>query len=125
VVDGHVVCGLEGLDGQVPWRDAFCFERGVESFVTEPRERFEGIPYGDDLVARIGRAGDLKDQAGGWRLAGPQAEPVKRRYDNSRRLAQVAATRMKVIEAAQRLFTENGYPRPTTLFTPCCLPRCT
>jgi AcrR family transcriptional regulator len=41
------------------------------------------------------------------------AEPVKRRYDNSRRLAQVAATRMKVIEAAQRLFTENGYPATT------------
>jgi AcrR family transcriptional regulator len=41
------------------------------------------------------------------------AEPVKRRYDNSRRLAQVAATRMKVIKAAQRLFTENGYPATT------------
>ena len=41
------------------------------------------------------------------------AEPVKRRYDNSRRLAQVAATRIKVIEAAQRLFTENGYPATT------------
>ena len=100
--------GLEGLDARVPWRDTFCFERGVESFVTEPRERFEGIPYGDDLVARIGRAGDLKDQAGGWRLAGTQASG-----DNSRRLAQVAATRMKVIEAAQRLFTENGYPATT------------
>jgi AcrR family transcriptional regulator len=41
------------------------------------------------------------------------AEPVKRRYDNSRRLAQVAANRLKVIEAAQRLFTENGYPATT------------
>ena len=41
------------------------------------------------------------------------AEPVKRRYDNSRRLAQVAATRLKVIRAAERLFTENGYPATT------------
>lgn len=41
------------------------------------------------------------------------AEPVKRRYDNSRRLAQVAATRLKVIQAAHRLFTENGYPATT------------
>jgi AcrR family transcriptional regulator len=41
------------------------------------------------------------------------AEHVKRRYDNSRRLAQVAATRLKVIRAAERLFTENGYPATT------------
>ncbi len=41
------------------------------------------------------------------------AEPVKRRYDNSRRLAQVAATRLKVIQAAERLFTGNGYPATT------------
>src|SRR5215472_17159700 len=41
------------------------------------------------------------------------ADPVKRRYDNSRRQAQVAATRLKVIEAAERLFTEHGYPATT------------
>jgi AcrR family transcriptional regulator len=41
------------------------------------------------------------------------AEPVKRRYDNSRRQAQVRATRRKVIEAANRLFTEHGYPATT------------
>src|SRR6516162_6194445 len=41
------------------------------------------------------------------------AEPVKRRYDNSRRQAQVRATRRTVIEAAQRLFTEHGYPATT------------
>jgi TetR/AcrR family transcriptional regulator, regulator of autoinduction and epiphytic fitness len=41
------------------------------------------------------------------------AEPVKRRYDNSRRLAQVRATRLKVIEAAKRLFVERGYPATT------------
>ena len=40
-------------------------------------------------------------------------EPVKRRYDNSRRLAQMAATRLKVIKAAERQFTENGYPATT------------
>jgi AcrR family transcriptional regulator len=37
------------------------------------------------------------------------AEPVKRRYDNSRRQAQVQATRRTVIEAAKRLFAEHGY----------------
>ena len=41
------------------------------------------------------------------------AEAVKRRYDNSRRQAQARATRRKVIEAAQRLFTEHGYPATT------------
>jgi TetR/AcrR family transcriptional regulator, regulator of autoinduction and epiphytic fitness len=41
------------------------------------------------------------------------AEPVKRRYDNSRRQAQVRATRLKVIGAAQRLFTAHGYPATT------------
>lgn len=41
------------------------------------------------------------------------AEPVKRRYDNSRRQAQVRATRRKVIEAAQRVFIERGYPATT------------
>jgi AcrR family transcriptional regulator len=40
-------------------------------------------------------------------------EAVKRRYDNSRRQAQVRATRLKVIEAAKRLFTEHGYPATT------------
>jgi AcrR family transcriptional regulator len=40
-------------------------------------------------------------------------EPVKRRYDNSRRQAQVRATRLKVIEAAQRLFVKYGYPATT------------
>jgi len=41
------------------------------------------------------------------------AEPVKRRYDNSRRQAQVRATRLKLIKAAERLFTERGYPATT------------
>ena len=40
-------------------------------------------------------------------------EPVKRRYDNSRRQAQARATRLKVIEAAKRLFVEHGYPATT------------
>ena len=40
-------------------------------------------------------------------------EAVKRHYDNSRRQAQARATRRKVIEAAQRLFTEHGYPATT------------
>jgi len=40
-------------------------------------------------------------------------EPVKRHYNNSRRQAQVCATRLKVIEAANRLFTEHGYPATT------------
>jgi AcrR family transcriptional regulator len=41
------------------------------------------------------------------------AEAVKRRYDNSRRLAQVRATRLRVIEAARSLFIEYGYPATT------------
>jgi AcrR family transcriptional regulator len=41
------------------------------------------------------------------------AEAVKRRYDNSRRQAQVRVTRLRVIEAAKRLFTEHGYPATT------------
>jgi AcrR family transcriptional regulator len=41
------------------------------------------------------------------------AEAVKRRYDNSRRQAQVRSTRRKVIEAAKRLFTQHGYPATT------------
>jgi AcrR family transcriptional regulator len=40
-------------------------------------------------------------------------EGVKRRYDNSRRQAQARATRRAVVEAATRLFTENGYPATT------------
>src|SRR5215472_10496254 len=40
-------------------------------------------------------------------------EVVKRRYNNSRRQAQVRATRLKVIEAAKHLFIENGYPATT------------
>jgi AcrR family transcriptional regulator len=41
------------------------------------------------------------------------AEAVKRRYDNSRRLAQVRATRLRVIDAAKRLFIDAGYPATT------------
>jgi AcrR family transcriptional regulator len=40
-------------------------------------------------------------------------EAVKRRYDNSRRQAQARATRLRVIEAAKRMFTEHGYPATT------------
>lgn len=40
-------------------------------------------------------------------------EAVKRPYDNSRREAQVRATRLRVIEAAKRLFTDFGYPATT------------
>ena len=40
-------------------------------------------------------------------------EAVKRRYDNSRRQAQARATRLRVIEAAKRIFTEHGYPAAT------------
>lgn len=40
-------------------------------------------------------------------------EAVKRRYDNSRRLAQVRAARLRVIEAAKELFIESGYPATT------------
>lgn len=42
------------------------------------------------------------------------AEDVKRRrYDNSRRQAQVRATKMEVITTARRLFVERGYPATT------------
>lgn len=41
------------------------------------------------------------------------ATPVKRSYDNSRRLAQVRATRLRVIEAAKALFVAHGYPATT------------
>jgi AcrR family transcriptional regulator len=38
------------------------------------------------------------------------ATAVRRRYDNSRREAGVQATRRRVIDAAKRLFVEQGYP---------------
>jgi AcrR family transcriptional regulator len=38
---------------------------------------------------------------------------VKRRYDNSRRLAQVGASRRRIIDAAKALFIESGYPATT------------
>jgi len=38
---------------------------------------------------------------------------VKRPYDNSRRQAQVRATRLRTIEAAKALFIEHGYPATT------------
>ena len=41
------------------------------------------------------------------------AKAVKRTYDNTRRLAQVRATRLKVIEAAKALFIADGYPGTT------------
>lgn len=40
-------------------------------------------------------------------------EPVKRPYDNSRRLAQARATRLRVIQAAKEIFIEQGYPATT------------
>src|SRR5260370_26958579 len=42
-----------------------------------------------------------------------RSEAVKRGYDTPRGQAQVRATRLKVIEAAQRLFTKHGYPATT------------
>jgi len=41
------------------------------------------------------------------------AKAVKRQYDNTRRQAQVRATRLRVIQAAKGLFIENGYPATT------------
>ncbi len=38
---------------------------------------------------------------------------VKRPYDNSRRQAQVRATRLRIIEAAKALFIADGYPGTT------------
>jgi AcrR family transcriptional regulator len=38
---------------------------------------------------------------------------VKRPYDNTRRQAQVRATRLQIIEAAKALFIEHGYPATT------------
>jgi AcrR family transcriptional regulator len=40
-------------------------------------------------------------------------EPVKRRYDSTRRRAQAAATRGDILDAAQRLFEERGYAATT------------
>jgi AcrR family transcriptional regulator len=39
--------------------------------------------------------------------------PVKRRYDNSRREAQVRATKSKVVDAARELLIEQGYTSTT------------
>ncbi len=41
------------------------------------------------------------------------ARTVKRPYDNTRRQAQVRATRLRIIEAAKALFIEHGYPATT------------
>jgi AcrR family transcriptional regulator len=41
------------------------------------------------------------------------ARAVKRPYDNTRRQAQVRATRLRIIEAAKALFIEQGYPATT------------
>jgi TetR/AcrR family transcriptional regulator, regulator of autoinduction and epiphytic fitness len=41
------------------------------------------------------------------------APAVKRPYDNSRRQAQVRATRLRIIEAARALFIAHGYPATT------------
>src|SRR5215469_18581786 len=42
------------------------------------------------------------------------ARAVKKRpYDNTRRQAQVRATRQQIIEAAKALFSEHGYPATT------------
>jgi len=41
------------------------------------------------------------------------APAVKRSYDNSRRQAQVRATRLRIIEAAKALFVAHGYPATT------------
>jgi AcrR family transcriptional regulator len=41
------------------------------------------------------------------------APAVKRPYDNSRRQAQVRATRLRIIETAKALFVARGYPATT------------
>jgi AcrR family transcriptional regulator len=41
------------------------------------------------------------------------AGAVKRPYDNSRRQAQVRATRLRIVGAARALFIEHGYPATT------------
>ena len=40
-------------------------------------------------------------------------EPVKRPYDSTRRRKQAAATRLEILEAAQRLFEGRGYSATT------------
>ena len=40
-------------------------------------------------------------------------KPVKRAYDNSRRLAQSRATRQRLVEAAKSMFIEQGYAGTT------------
>ena len=39
--------------------------------------------------------------------------PVKRPYDNSRRQAQIRATRLRIVDAARTLFIQHGYPATT------------
>jgi AcrR family transcriptional regulator len=41
------------------------------------------------------------------------AEPVKRRYDSPRRREQAAATRLEILDAAERLFVRDGYAATT------------
>jgi AcrR family transcriptional regulator len=41
------------------------------------------------------------------------ARAVKRPYDNTRRQAQVRATRLRIIEAAKAAFIDRGYPATT------------
>jgi AcrR family transcriptional regulator len=41
------------------------------------------------------------------------AEPVKRRYDSPRRREQAAATRVEILDAAERLFVRDGYAATT------------
>src|ERR1700760_1697331 len=42
-----------------------------------------------------------------------EAVKGKRRYDSSRRREQAAATRLQILEAAQRLFERDGYAATT------------
>src|SRR5215467_4665498 len=41
------------------------------------------------------------------------ARAIKKPYDNTRRQAQVRATRLRIIEAAKALFIDRGYPATT------------
>ena len=41
------------------------------------------------------------------------AQAVKRRYDSTRRQAQAAATRLEILQAARRLFEQQGYAATT------------
>jgi AcrR family transcriptional regulator len=47
------------------------------------------------------------------RRVNAEAVPVRRRYDNSRRVAQTTTTRARVVAAARELFLERGYPATT------------